>query len=169
MLNRNLIEEELSLAYLHVISSEKGFSVDVPSIDRISVDAQIRAAGNLGVEAFQSCPQLDVQLKATQNWHEQDGRISFALPIKNYNDLRNNNVFIPRILVLLCLPAERSHWVAHSASELALKKCAYWLSLKGEPESDNQSTKTVYFPIENILSPEALHAIMIKVANRDRL
>jgi len=168
MLNRNLIEEELSLAYLHVISAEKGFSVDVPKVDMISVDAQIRAAGNLGVEAFLSCPQLDVQLKATQNWQEQDGRISFALPIKNYNDLRRE-VLTPRIIVLLCLPWDRALWVSHSVNELALKKCAYWLSLSGEPESDNQTSKTVYFPVENLLSPDTLHSIMVKVANREKL
>jgi Domain of unknown function (DUF4365) len=60
-------------------------------------------------------------------------------------------------------------WLQQSETELCLKRCAYWTSLRGQPESTNQTTVTVYIPRTNIFSVDALKNIMQQVAKGETI
>lgn len=97
-----------------------------------------------------------------------DGDIAYSLSIKNYDDLRADTV-LPRLLVVLVLPQSQVDWLIHHPDELILKKCAYYVNLKGLPESMNAGHETVYLPITNMLTPAALKDLMIKASKLEDL
>ena len=83
-----------------------------------------------------------------------------VIKLKNYNELRKPNTLIPKILVVVLIPDDLSEWVNQSETELCLRRCAYWLSLKGQPETRNTDSVTIYLPRQQIFSFNALQNIM---------
>jgi hypothetical protein len=154
--------EELSVAYVHAIASHCGFGADRPQVDHDSVDITIRSSAG-------KKPNIDAQLKSTTIINTNGATsFSFPLPIKNYDDLRGENIN-PRILIVLCMPGGQEDWIKHTPEELALRKCAYWISLKGQPETKNTETINVSIPVTNAFSPAALNELMQKAARREDL
>lgn len=93
------------------------------------------------------------------------GEIRYPLEIKNYNELRNNNPDDdPLLLVVVLVPNKVEDWLQQSETELCLKRCAYWVSLRNQPLTKNQNTITVYLPRKNIFSAEALKTLMQRIA-----
>ena len=168
MLSPNRIKEEINLAYVLAIAAQNAFSTDFPRVDADSVDATIQYNGLLKADSTLYSPEIKLQLKATSNAHIVDSNIHFPLPIKNYNDLRANSG-TPRLLVILCLPELETDWLVHSSSQLILKKCAYYLNLKGMPQKTNSTTVTVHVPLSNVFSPDSLYELMIKASNGEEL
>lgn len=150
------------------IAAVNGFVVDVPRMDIDSVDATVICSGEFKLGNI-SEPVIKIQLKATENWEIFNSSISFPLNAKNYNDLVKTNVMQPKLLVLFCLPKDKEDWVIHSDENLVLQRCAWWLNLKGEEPTENASTKTVYFPINQVLSPKSLSRLMERAANGQKL
>lgn len=169
MLTENKIKEEISLAYVLAIAATKAFSTEITRVDNDSVDATISYNGHLvpGVSTLYS-PSIKLQLKATSNAHLINDNIHFPLPIKNYNDLRARSG-TPRLLVILCLPELQHNWLTHSPTELILRKCAYFFSLEGFPDSDNETTVTIKVPLSNQFSPDVLYQLMLKTSKEEKL
>lgn len=94
--------------------------------------------------------------------------IAFALPVKNYNDLRAD-VMEPRLLVLVCVPEDYDDWAEQTEDQLCLRHCAYWLSLAGKPETENDSTVTVHIPRKNVFSVDFLKEAMRHSANGEMI
>lgn len=94
----NQRKQQFSIAYLHAVASVVGYSTTEPGVDDDSVDREIKARGPYG---RRRSPQLDVQLKCTEAMASRNGHFSFPLPIKNYNDLRGDDLHVPRILVVV--------------------------------------------------------------------
>ena len=146
-------KERLSLLYINALVVRAGFVTSVPEADRDSIDLRIQAGGPRR-------PALDLQLKATAALAEpQDGLVRFRLPIKNYDDLRDEPQ-TPRLLVVFELPPDESRWMTVTTEELVLRRRAYWLSLRGFPERAGQQTRTVYIPEHNVFDVEALRELM---------
>ena len=146
-------KERLSLLYINALVVRAGFVTSVPEADRDSIDLRIQAGGPRR-------PALDLQLKATAALAEpQDGLVRFRLAIKNYDDLRDEPQ-TPRLLVVFELPPDESRWMTVTKEELVLRRRAYWLSLRGFPESAGQQTRTVYIPEHNVFDVEALRELM---------
>jgi hypothetical protein len=147
------IEEALSVAYVQAVAAGAGYTVAKSDFDRSGVDATVEAG-----EAM--CPKLDLQLKATINLGEpKGGAYRYPCPLKNYNHLRVPTQ-TPRLLVVLNLPSERAEWLEVGADELVMRRCAYWVSLQGAPETENEASVTVSLPIQNRLDVEALKKLM---------
>jgi hypothetical protein len=169
MLTSNLIKAELSHAYLKALAAVSGISVEDVRVDMDSVDAYLAFKGMISPDAALSSPRIEIQLKASsRNQVDSSGELSFVLPIGNYNDLRANSM-VPRLLVLLNMPEDDSEWVSHTAEALILRRCAYYLNLKGSPESSNQTSVTVKFPVHNILDPASLKGMMVRAAKQEDL
>ncbi|MFM6039134.1 MAG: DUF4365 domain-containing protein [Sphaerospermopsis kisseleviana] len=47
-----------------------------------------------------------------------------------------------------------------SETELCLRRCAYWVSLRGQPQTQNTETVTVYIPRKNVFTVDALKNLM---------
>nr|WP_295872049.1 DUF4365 domain-containing protein [uncultured Chitinophaga sp.] len=166
MLTDNQAKEQLSIAYVKAIAAVNNFSCDITGTDMDSIDVTIRCNGNLAANSIIRSPEIQIQLKATENLTPNgSGMLPFPLPIKNYNDLRGNTL-TPRLLVVLSLPANRANWLTHSINDLVLRNCSFWVNLKGQPESTNQTNVTVYLPYVQTFSPPTLNDLMIKVSRQ---
>ena len=168
MLTRNLVESELSVAYLQAIAAKCKFSIDIPHIDADSIDAVISAKGKILPTSRLNSPRIEIQLKATMNAVANGaGDFPLSLAVKNYDDLRVDTV-VPRLLVLYSLPTLEADWLIHHPTKIELQHCAYYLNLLGEPAVAVQHT-TVHIPSTNMLTPFALRSMMIRVSMGQRL
>ena len=146
-------KEALSRVYVRAVAARAGYDTATPEFDRDSIDLTIRAGGRVR-------PALDLQLKATTRLGApKDGAFRFRLIRKNYEDLRAETR-IPRLLVVLALPEDERAWMTMTPNEIILRKCAYWLNLRGWKETDNRSSVTVRVPEGNLFTVEALRDLM---------
>jgi hypothetical protein len=173
MLTDQNLEAELSYAYLHAVASRAGFACEYTTrhMDSAAVDAIVREEGRfLAADSELGSFELYVQLKATyQHLTEVNERWSYPLPIGQYNKLRSVRVSAPRLLVLLLLPEDATEWLRHSEDGLLAKRCAYWVSVRGAPESVNDVSQTVYIPKRQVLSPQSLTELMTRFSRREVL
>ena len=155
-------KEQFSEAYVKAIAAVAGCAWAKPSVDDDSIDLTLSRRRMPGGGARQA-PKLDVQLKCHAADMPADGDdLSFELSPKNYDDLRDPSVCSPRILVIVLVPADIAGWIEQTEAELVLRRCAYWLSLRGLPEG-KPSGKTVRLNRGNVFSARALEDIMDRV------
>jgi hypothetical protein len=172
MLTEQNIESELSYAYLHAIASRAGIICESTGrhTDEAGVDVVLRVKGKLAADSILTQFPVEVQLKATRQVPiEQNGKYSYSIKIKNYDELRSTNTGAPQLLVVLYLPADASTWLNHSEECLVTRRCAYWVSLRGAPPIDNQDSRTVYIPRANLLSVEFLRTLMTGFSKQEVL
>jgi hypothetical protein len=155
-------KEQFSNAYLQAVSSVSGFSASKPTVDDDSIDWWIAARGGNGTT---KSPRLELQLKCTAAPTPDDGFVSYALKLKNYDDLRAENVLVPRVLVVVLVPGDIESWLEQSEERLSMKRCGYWLSLRGMEEMENTSSVTVRLPRSNLFTVDALGSIMRDIGN----
>ena len=105
-------------------------------------------------------PAIELQLKATINLSDpHDGHVGFPLRRRNY-DLLIVDTQTPRLLMVLELPRDERDWLTISYKSLILRRRAYWLNLKGSPETTNTTSVTVKIPESNIFDVDNLHRLM---------
>lgn len=161
------IEARLSYAYLHAVASHAGFLCRqaTPDEDKEGIDATL--------SLFQHFPNtyitqvtINVQLKATiKRPTESASHLSYFLQgVRRYDELRKDHRTPPRLAVILFLPEKHEDWIDFSEEELALKRCAYWVSLRNAPASVNDSGQTVKIPKTQALSPAALQQLALQIA-----
>jgi hypothetical protein len=169
-LTQNNIESELGYAYLHAVASKAGLNCynNNRHSDGYGTDAT--------VEFFDKIPgtyitdvHLRIQLKSTYNYSlDSESNIKFELnSISLYNKLREFSGHPRRILVVLLLPDNPDDWLKCSPEELVLKKAAYWVSLYDAPATNNKSTITIKLPKGNLLTPENLISLCMRIAKDD--
>ena len=158
--------EQFSRAYVAAIAAQAGCNPSRPEVDNDSVDLE------LCMKDIPNCRRtrgrVAIQLKCTHTVDRSKDEIAFALPVKNYNDLRAD-VMEPRLLVLVCVPEDCEDWTKQTEDQLCLHHCAYWLSLAGKPETDNDSTVTVHIPRKNVFSVDFLKEAMRHSANGEMI
>ena len=153
LLTSNDRQEALSSAYVYALAAGAGYVVGNTNFDRDGVDLEIKAGGGMR-------PSLGVQLKATINLGEQDGG-SFRFPLKRRNyDLLRLPTQSPRILAVLSLPPDEVDWLQVTPEQLMLRRCAFWCSLAGSPETENATSITVAIPASNVLDVDSLKCLM---------
>ena len=166
LLSENNIKAELSYAYLHAVAARAGFSCVVSDrhVDAAGVDAIVRAKERFAPSSIYTFFSVDIQLKATSAEPNLDarGRYPFQLRLDHYNKLRTTEASTQQILAVLFLPKDPNNWLDHSSEGLITRRCAFWVSLRGAPESTNETHQTVYIPRTNVLSVEGLRALMHK-------
>ena len=150
-------KEGLSRAYVQAVAAAAGYTLAEQNFDRDGVDVQVRAGGDMR-------PSRDMQLKATVRLGQDGAHWRFPLPKRNY-DLLREPAMVPRVLVVLDLPEDEGRWLAVSAQELVMKRCAYWVTMSGALESGNTGTVTVSIPTANRLYVPALRNLMDRARN----
>jgi hypothetical protein len=156
----NLQKEQFSNAYLRAVVAVAGYGTYKPDPDDDSIDWGIAERGGSG-----TCrsPRLELQLKCTAVSQLDGPSFSFALKLKNYNDLRAES-WVPRVLVVVRVPEEPADWLRQSEEELALKHCGYWISLRGRPDTPNETSVTIHLPRNQVFSVPALQALMERIS-----
>jgi len=155
-------KEQFNKAYVHAVASVAHFQISQPSVDCNCIDLHISSDGE---HQTQEDTMIAVQLKATEQNFLHDNGVHFPLEIKHYDNLRKTDIYIPRILVVMLVPADLNDWMSHSPDELVLRKCCYWVCLSGRASTSHTSKVTVVLPSANVFTPEALIEIMKKASN----
>ena len=128
-MTENEQKQQLSIAYVHAVAARAGYACQVISVDNDSIDVQLAARGFVHEQAVLRSPKVEVQLKATSQPVLKESHLTFPLPVKNYNDLREP-VLVPRILVVFLLPEDDALWLVQSEDAMITKHCASgWLCL----------------------------------------
>lgn len=156
----NAKKEQFSQAYVQAVAAVAGYVWAKPSVDDDSVDLTLAARGGSGTVRS---PKVDLQLKCHAAPLPADSHFSFPVKIKNYDDLRDEAVLVPRILVVVLVPEDVSEWLNHTEQELALRRSGYWVSLRGRPETTNTGSVTLQIPRIQPFTPVELQAIMQRI------
>jgi Domain of unknown function (DUF4365) len=158
--------EQLSRAYVQAVAAVAGCSCARPEPD-YGCDLTIRQVVRLGTSFRPIGRNLDLQLRSTTTATRTDTEVVYDLDVRTYDLLRTATHAAPLLLVLYVLPPDPSEWLAQTDDQLALKHCAYWLSLRREPAVSNRSSVRVRVPRENRFTPEALLRIMKAVHKQE--
>jgi hypothetical protein len=148
-------QEALSWAYACAVAAGAGYSTSRPDFDRDSVDITFSAGGEMR-------PTINAQLKATKRLVQASSVFRFPLKKKNYDDLRVQTL-APRILIVLRLPELENEWLSITVDELVIRRAAYWVSLLGKPENENEQSVTIEIPAGNQFDVACLRVLMEKV------
>jgi hypothetical protein len=117
----------------------------------------------LAGEQLERQPQLDVQLKCTAALAALDADARYELRAKNYEDLILSGPAVPRVLVVVQVPAQIADWTLLSHEQMTLRHSARWVSLMGQPSVANTSTVTVDLPASQQLTPVTLWDLMVRI------
>lgn len=161
------IEARLSYAYLHAVASHAGYHCREATCgeDKEGIDAVITAYGNFP-GTWRTQVTINVQLKATVKVPADSGtHLSYFIKeVRRYDKLREDHREPVRVLVALFLPPSHGDWLSCTEDQLILKRCAYWVSLRNAPESDNGTGITVKIPKDQILNPENVKVLVERLA-----
>lgn len=157
MMDHSQCMEQYSLVYINAVAFLASYNVGSTYVDDDSIDGSF-------VSREGRRPRIEFQAKALSGDQlpENDMDFPFDLKIKNYNDLCAETI-VPRLLIVVLVPKDCNDWADQNESELVLRRCGYWVSLLGQPETSNTTTVRVKIPRANILSPENLKLLMDKV------
>lgn len=147
-------KERLSLAYLAAIAAKAGVEFNETIVDEDDIDGHFKSYdGVRGQIDFQAKGYGRKKLATTATDFEYD------LKAKNYNGLVQNTIN-PRLLVVVVFPTKESSWIRQNERCLRISRCAYWLSLRGLPETTNSATVRVKIPRANILNELGLNKLL---------
>lgn len=153
-------KEQFSRAFVQAVAACAGFAHSTPSVDDDSVDMLLHQAGGGGTIRS---PKVELQLKCKAAPGPTEDTFSHSIKLKNYDDLRDTTVLVPRILVVVLVPDLPADWLGHSEAELVLRRCGYWASLRGLPPSTNETGQTVQIPRAQALTVQSLQEIMRRI------
>ncbi|MBO0797903.1 MAG: DUF4365 domain-containing protein [Blastocatellia bacterium] len=162
----NQRKEQFSRAYVHAVASVAGYALYEPFVDDDSIDCGIAARGEAGTYFS---PRIELQLKSSSRNIIKKDRIVYPLGIKNYNDLRVENVLVPRILVVVIVPKDIDYWLTQTEDEMCFKHCGYWQSLSGMGETKNATTVNVSLQRGQQFTVDALRSMMERIGRGEAL
>lgn len=148
-------------AYVRAVAAVAGYIPGGPELDRESCDIQLSSAGGFpGMP-----PRLEVQIKGTKEQPEA-GELVYDLKQKNYDDLRYQPVMVPRLLVVVTIPGDdRQAWMTQSEEQLVMRRCGFWLSLRGRQASGNDTKTRIQIPTNQRFDVAALQVLMNGISN----
>lgn len=169
MLIRAHRQEALSRAYIHAVAGRCGLLCSTRDYD-YGIDTTLHSIDRGPDERYYETGfNLDIQAKSTTLAAETPTAIGYDLEVRAYDHLRDANAGTPRILVLLVVPADEPAWVEQTEDHLLLRKCAYWLSLRGMGPTTNTRTLRVSIPRGQVFSAEALSNLMGRIRKGEPL
>ncbi len=152
-------KKEFSYAYVQAVASTAGYSFHKIAKAATTEEYEILIAGLTSQEEPQT-PQLKIQVRPLSRDTIKGEFVKYSLRLETYNQLRLENPSIPRLIVFVLVSDNLEEWVHQSETELCLRHRAYWLSLKGMPETQDTDKVTIYFPRQQIFSVETLKMFM---------
>ena len=149
-------EEVLSVSYVKAVVSQFGYTYECLDQD-YGTDGCIRRIKKVKDSFIDLGTKFDCQLKATMDWEIKNGKVIYDMKSEAYNRLviRNNEADIPCLLILLCLPKDKSLWMSVDTSSMQIRNCCYYSYLKGD-QTTNTSQKRIMIPERNIFNIDNL-------------
>lgn len=158
-MNANLQKEEFQYACVSALAAHAGLNRGDFRVDDDSVDVSFKGLGYHGAGRRRN-PIIEFQLKCTSQDVINGDVIKFELKRKNYDDLRGDDVMVPKYLVVMLVPADQTNWVAMHEDLMHLPHSCYWLSLRNYPPTDNKTSVVVDVPLAQRVTTDALLAMM---------
>lgn len=160
----NQKKELFSKAFVKALAAQSGLRSAEPDVDDDSIDVIIRGRG---YHTSIRNPQIDVQLKCTANDEGDEDILKFPLSLKNYNDLKGEDVLCPRYLFVLVVPPSCEDWLVHHSTSSIIKHCCYWFSLRGMPTVQNNTSVTLSIPRSQRLTSQSMIYLMDLASARE--
>lgn len=155
-MTRSAQQECFGDAFLLAVAGVAGCAISLRRPDDDSIDWTLSCK-------LSRRPKIDVQMKT---WSGDDGSndpIRYPLKRKNYDALILTEVLAPRILVLVTIPEDLGDWLTLSREQIVLRRCGFWVSLAGQPKTENETSVTVAVPRGNVLTANALQELMRRI------
>ena len=171
MLTDEHIKEGLSKSYVSTIANKAGMNCETSGrefdygIDGSIIDVKIMRNGRRCESGF----KIDFQLKSSINIEVKEDEVIYSLSAKNYNDLVDDEVGTPRILILYSLPEHSQEWVTVTEENLVMKNCAWWCSFYGNTPTTNTSSVNVHIPRKQILTVDEVKRLMTLVKEGEQI
>lgn len=162
MLTENHIKEGLSRAYILAVAHRAGFNCTLREFD-YGIDGTFRDVQRVGKRRVESGFSIDFQAKASERCDVEGDYVAYDLEAQSQRDLVDEGVGCPRILIVLALPEERSRWLEVSDDALLLRRCAWWVSLRGAEPTPNAQTTRIRIPRGQVFDVGALESMMSRV------
>ena len=161
------LQSQFSLAYAQAVASVAGFFVQNAGrgFDKEGIDMTVLRRGPRGST---TSTRLDLQVKSYTG-EAQGDPWPYDLDVKAYRDLIPTDYQVPRVLVVVRVPSDVQDWMAHSEDQLLLRRCGYWLSLRGAAPTSNTSTTRVQISRSNLFDAAGLTSLMNDAAARAAL
>lgn len=163
-MDENLKKELFSKAFVKALAAQAGLRSSEPDVDDDSVDVIVRGRG---YRAAIRNPQIDVQLKCTAIDEGDEEYLKFSLPLKNYNELRGEDIICPRYLFVVLVPKDCGDWLVHEPAFSVLRHCCYWISLRDMPDVSNKSKVTINIPRSQRLTSESILYLMQMASSKE--
>lgn len=152
-------KEQFSIAYIQAIAAQIGLNHSIDAVDEDSVDITLKGKGFVGGKLRN--PIIEIQLKCTSQDIIKGNSIKYPLKLKNYNDLRGEDVTVPRYIMLLIVPTKIKNWTHFTNNALILFNSCYWTSIRYKPEVNNTTNVTIEFSIHKKVTSESLMELMV--------
>jgi hypothetical protein len=160
-------QEALSRAYVRAVAAQAGVTC-ADLFQDYGADMILRDVAQREHNFVDDGPQVDLQLKSTTLAEVRETEVRYDLDVRAYNWLRQQQVSQPRVLVLMVLPEDEAQWLSQSLEELILRRCAYWLNLRGAEPTTNQRTIRIKLPRANVFSSAAVRQLLDEAIKENR-
>lgn len=165
--------EELSIAYVSAVAAHAGIKVDQVARKDYGTDMTFkRLRKRMSDNHYSDVEGINIpcQVKSacSPEWKiNKDGRVSYRLKAKNYNDLVTST---HGFLILMCLPSSIDQALEQDEGCLRLYKCCYyWIPGPEDEETKNETTKTISIPPGQLFTAEVLVSIVDQAQPRINL
>lgn len=164
--------EALHRAYMRAIVAAAGcqFVEISPDTNKLDMAIMHTSAAHLG----DSTAEVRLQLKSTYALKHDvisnagSGEFSYTLDNATLARLSEENVTIPRALVLMVLPSEPDLWTTATDTHLSLAHHCYFVNLRGHPITGKADTN-VRVSLANRLDAHSLSDMMQRVGQREAI
>lgn len=96
-----------------------------------------------------------------KKWSYEGDNVAYNIETKTYNDLVTRDPEgIGAVLILLCVPDSHPTWAEFNEEFLTLRRCCYYIALRGDPVVNEKSTKKILIPRKNVLTATSLGALL---------
>jgi len=149
-------KERFSRAWIIAAAASANYTYEIVADDERGVDMTVHSDAHT----------LDFQLKATSNPEIQDDHLIHDLDVRTYNLLRSQQRSGYGVLALIVVGADTANWHVMDRDGTALAQSAYYLPLLGLPATTNAATIRLRVPMSNLLTADAMRALMDAQAAR---
>ena len=150
---------QFSHIYARAVAIAAGYSLYSPNVEDGSVDLGIAASSRTGSLRL---PRLELKLQETSGPLLDRDWVQYLLSLKTYHDL-TAEVHVPRLLMVVLVPENPADWLQQTETDLCMKQCGYWLSLRGMPARQREPV-LIELPRRNLFTVAALQSIVEKIS-----
>lgn len=154
------MKEELSMAYVHMLSSACGLTVGTWSKDFDCRDVTLSSSVDYSPHAYG--PKIDIQLKCTgQESVVRSNTVAWSLDTRAYDKMSRPNRFNPALFCVLVTDADVGLWLRYDREGLLARSHMYWhWGHDLPPLKSGQGHQVVHLDQSNTLTPARLLDLM---------